>query len=143
MLAALGRAGLADFRANPAQLAHEMRGPTHKAGTAPAEGRAVNAQGGTLGHFAQTFMAAMFAFLGTRDTGLNTQLVAFVGHDSSSSGLSASLEELHCPLMLFGLSARRKRPQVPVFARPRILLARIKPIFARLEFADHVRTSFG
>jgi hypothetical protein len=41
-----------------------------------------------------------------------------------------TLEVLHCSLMLFGRFARIKRPQVSPLPGFRVLLLRVKPVFA-------------
>src|ERR1700744_2788641 len=53
-------------------------------------------------------------------------------------------EVLHRALVGLGLLPRRKGPQVATLAGFRILLARVQPVFARREFADHrASTEFG
>jgi hypothetical protein len=52
------------------------------------------------------------------------------------------LEKLHRALMLFRLFAAAERAEVFAFAGPGINLARIEPILARLEFANHGRSPF-
>jgi hypothetical protein len=48
-----------------------------------------------------------------------------------------ALKELHFALVLFGRFARIERSQVPPFASFGILFARVKPVFAGLELANH------
>jgi hypothetical protein len=52
---------------------------------------------------------------------------------------SMTLEILHGTLMLFGRRTRRKRAEVAAAAGLRVDFARIEPIAARLELADHRR----
>src|SRR5262245_27279459 len=51
--------------------------------------------------------------------------------------LVSSLEELNGAFVLLGLLARREGAQVPALAGLRVLLARIEPVLARFDFADH------
>jgi hypothetical protein len=51
--------------------------------------------------------------------------------------LPLSLKELHCALVLSRLLDRRERSQVPPLAGLGILLPRVQPVLARLQFADH------
>src|SRR4051794_32072718 len=46
-------------------------------------------------------------------------------------------EELHCPFMLLGRLAGRKRAEIAAFSRLRIQLARIKAIAAGAKLANH------
>src|SRR5262245_8705087 len=54
-------------------------------------------------------------------------------------GTSVPLEELHRALVLFSRRARLERAKIAAPPGPRIDLARVKPITAGLELADHCR----
>src|SRR5262245_310411 len=54
---------------------------------------------------------------------------------------SGPFEVLHCALVLFGSGAGFECSQIPPLAGLRVLLARIEPVRAVLEFADHAVTS--
>jgi hypothetical protein len=51
---------------------------------------------------------------------------------------SMPFEELYGTLMLFRFLKRRERAQVATLAGLGILFARIQPVFARFQFANHV-----
>jgi len=53
------------------------------------------------------------------------------------TGCSVPLEVLHGALVLLGGLARLERAEVAALAGLRILLARVEPIFTRLQLADH------
>jgi hypothetical protein len=57
--------------------------------------------------------------------------------DESTPLAPATLEELHRALVLLGRLPARKRAEVAALAGARVLLARIEPVLARLELADH------
>src|SRR5438128_292972 len=46
-------------------------------------------------------------------------------------------EVLHCPFVLLGCSARFERAQILSPPAPRVLLPRVKSIFAGFKFPDH------
>ena len=52
-------------------------------------------------------------------------------------GISVMLEELNSPFMRLRRIARLERAEVAALARARILLTRVEPVLARLQFPDH------
>src|SRR5205823_4587988 len=52
---------------------------------------------------------------------------------------SMVFEVLHGPLVLLGLGAGGESTEVAAFAGARIELARVEPVLARFQFADHGR----
>ena len=55
-----------------------------------------------------------------------------------SQPLASSLEVLHSPFVLFRCFACVEGSKVPAFTGLRIFLTRVKAIFTRLEFPNHV-----
>jgi hypothetical protein len=52
--------------------------------------------------------------------------------------LAATLEELHCALVLLGCCTSLERPEIASLPSLWILLARVEPILSGLQLADHV-----
>src|SRR5437870_4725342 len=61
------------------------------------------------------------------------------GKGGCGGAASMALEVLHGALVLLGRCARRKRAEIAAAAGLRVDFARIEPIAARLELADHHR----
>jgi hypothetical protein len=85
VLAALGTARLADFRADSADFLHEPRSTAHISRGRPANFGTILIQPNALGHlldilFAQASIGAMLAFLGTADAGFDAGLMFLVAH---------------------------------------------------------------
>ena len=57
--------------------------------------------------------------------------------ESATRSLSAAFEELHGSLVLLGRGSRTKRSEIAPAAGLWILLARVQPVSAILEFSNH------
>src|ERR1043165_5992230 len=57
--------------------------------------------------------------------------------DSASDARLVPLEVLHGPLVLLRRLARLERAEMAALAGLRILFARVEPVFARFQLADH------
>jgi hypothetical protein len=90
MLSALGPTCLAHIGAQATNLLGELRTTAHESGRRPADIRAVLVKPDALGHhlhilLLETGVAAMLAFLGTTDTGVDARLKILMRHEFSPS----------------------------------------------------------
>lgn len=75
MLVALRRAGIANLSAELAKFRVELRAAAHEGGGHPADVSAINTEPGALLHAAETFVAAMLAFLRATHASFDTGLM--------------------------------------------------------------------
>jgi hypothetical protein len=90
MLSAFGSACLAHVGTDATNLLGKVRTAAHESGRRPADFRAVFIEPDALGHHLHVLLleagvAAMFAFLGTTDTGVDARLKILVRHKISPS----------------------------------------------------------
>ena len=80
VLGAFRGAGVADFRAERAELRVEFLSAAHEGGGEPARIGAINAKTRALRHLAEASVSAMFAFLRAAHAGVDTALVFLMCH---------------------------------------------------------------
>jgi hypothetical protein len=82
-----GSAGVTDVGTETADFSHESRAPTHIAGSTPAHRRAIGVEPNAFAQvpdvlFVQAGILAVFALLGTANTGGDGRLMFLMGHEA-------------------------------------------------------------
>src|SRR5262249_5936409 len=96
-----GSAGVADAGTETADFAHERRASTHITGSTPAHHRAIGVEPNAFGQvpdvlFVQASILAVFALLGTANTGGDGRLMFLMGHEAPPAQNGQNGHELDC-----------------------------------------------